>query len=274
MYDAIGLFKFHQTFLINGGTPDYMQNNMFSIGDVSRILGITRKIILNYEDCGLIVPDKKNGANGNRYYTIDTLTRIRIIRLFQSYGLSLSEIKEYLAGSVDLISLVHRLEAIRDQLNDNINSLYERIYTSELEISQVVLTAQTVYAKRLISDNLQEKTDFLRDTALFAINNYKSDFSYHQYFTEFNYDTPSDMLFCATVDSKSTGKDIIHMQQTNALFMCHHGSYRNLAKTRKLMLEYANKMNICHSGRFREVYLEGPPQHVSEDNYITNVYLI
>lgn len=274
MYDAIELFKIYQTFLINGGKPDYMQDNMFSIGDVSRILGITRKIILNYEDCGLIVPDKKNGANGNRYYTIDTLTRIRIIRLFQSYGLSLPEIREYLAGSVDLISLVHRLEAIRDQLNDNINSLYERIYTSELEISPVVLPAQTVYAKRLISDDLQEKTDFLRDTALFAINNYKTDFSNHQYFTEFNYDTPSDMLFCATVDSQSTGQDIIHMQQTNALFMCHHGSYRNLAKTRKLMLEYADNRNICHSGRFREVYLEGPPQHVSEDNYITNVYLI
>lgn len=62
-----------------------MNDNLFSIGDVSRILGITRKIILNYETCGLVAPDVKNGINGNRYYTIDTITKIRIIRLFQSY---------------------------------------------------------------------------------------------------------------------------------------------------------------------------------------------
>ena len=103
-----------------------MNDNLFSIGDVSRILGITRKIILNYETCGLVAPDVKNGINGNRYYTIDTITKIRIIRLFQSYGLALPEIREYFAGSTDLISLVHRLEAIRDRLNDNINSLCKK----------------------------------------------------------------------------------------------------------------------------------------------------
>ena len=43
-----------------------MNDNLFSIGDVSRILGITRKIILNYETCGLVAPDVKNGINGNR----------------------------------------------------------------------------------------------------------------------------------------------------------------------------------------------------------------
>lgn len=36
-----------------------MNDNLFSIGDVSRILGITRKIILNYETCGLVAPDVK-----------------------------------------------------------------------------------------------------------------------------------------------------------------------------------------------------------------------
>ena len=171
------------------------------IGDVSRILGITRKIILNYETCGLVAPDVKNGINGNRYYTIDTITKIRIIRLFQSYGLALPEIREYFTGSTDLISLVHRLEAIRDRLNDNINSLYERIATSDIKISQITVPAQTVCARRKVSDNLQEKTDFLRDTAIIAITKYKTDFSKPQYFIEFNYKNPSDILFCATVDS-------------------------------------------------------------------------
>ena len=41
--------------------------NLFSIGEIAKAVGITRKIILNYEAKGLIQPDKKDGTTGNRY---------------------------------------------------------------------------------------------------------------------------------------------------------------------------------------------------------------
>ena len=41
--------------------------NLFSIGEVAKAVGITRKIILNYETKGLITPDQKDGTTGNRY---------------------------------------------------------------------------------------------------------------------------------------------------------------------------------------------------------------
>ena len=62
---------------------------MFSIGEIAKSINITRKIILNYESKGLITPDAKDGAAGNRYFTIDTFTKIRTIRIFQKLGLSL-----------------------------------------------------------------------------------------------------------------------------------------------------------------------------------------
>ena len=34
-------------------------NNLFSIGEIAKAIGITRKIILNYEAKGLITPTKK-----------------------------------------------------------------------------------------------------------------------------------------------------------------------------------------------------------------------
>ena len=69
--------------------------NLFSIGEIAKAVGVTRKTILNYEVKGLITPDKKEGNTGNRYYTIDTFTQIRTIRVFQNLGLSLDEIREY-----------------------------------------------------------------------------------------------------------------------------------------------------------------------------------
>ncbi|MFQ9930411.1 MAG: MerR family transcriptional regulator [Roseburia sp.] len=63
---------------------------LFSIGDAADFVGITRRIILNYEVHGLVFPDVKEDPSGNRYYTIDTLTKIRTIRSLQNLGLSLA----------------------------------------------------------------------------------------------------------------------------------------------------------------------------------------
>ena len=91
--------------------------NLFSIGEMAKAVGITRKTILNYETKGLITPDKKDGITGNRYYTIDTFTQIRTIRVFQDLGLSLDEIREYFGGKSDLQPMINRLEKMRDELN-------------------------------------------------------------------------------------------------------------------------------------------------------------
>ncbi len=107
--------------------------DMFTIGEAAEAIGITRRIILNYESRGLIKPDIKEGASGNRYYTIDTLTMIRTVRIFQRLGLSLDEIHGYFCGSTDLTKLIIRLETMRDELNLNIEKLYERVKNKDFK---------------------------------------------------------------------------------------------------------------------------------------------
>ena len=41
--------------------------NLFSIGEVTQAVGITRRSPLHYEECGLVQPDVKDGSAGNRY---------------------------------------------------------------------------------------------------------------------------------------------------------------------------------------------------------------
>lgn len=65
------------------------EKRLMSIGEVSKAIGITRRIILNYEAKGLLLPDKKEGTAGNRYYTPDSISLIRSIRVLQNLGLSL-----------------------------------------------------------------------------------------------------------------------------------------------------------------------------------------
>ena len=44
-----------------------MAKNLFSIGEISKAVGVTRKAILNYEVKGLVTPDKKEGVTGWYY---------------------------------------------------------------------------------------------------------------------------------------------------------------------------------------------------------------
>ena len=102
-------------------------SRLMSIGEVAKSLHITRRMILNYEDKGILLPDVKTGSGGNRYYTPETLTRIRAIRRLQTLGISLDEIKLYFEDAADLRDIIARLETLRDELNLCIEKLQLRV---------------------------------------------------------------------------------------------------------------------------------------------------
>ena len=61
---------------------------LFQIGEVTKILGITRKTLLVYEKMGLLTPAVKDEESGYRYYSADNMTQIRSIRSLQQLGLT------------------------------------------------------------------------------------------------------------------------------------------------------------------------------------------
>ena len=123
-------------------------NKLFSIGEIAKALGVTRRIILHYEERGLIEPDKRDDATNNRYYTIDTFTKLRSIRSLQNLGLTLDEIRDYYNDSTDLMPLIRRMEEMRDQLNLNIEKLYERAKVSSAQVKERVDAARAIQSRR------------------------------------------------------------------------------------------------------------------------------
>ena len=66
-------------------------DSLFQIGEVTKILGVTRKTLLVFEEMGLLTPAVKDEISGYRYYSADNMTQIRSIRSLQSLGLTLKE---------------------------------------------------------------------------------------------------------------------------------------------------------------------------------------
>ena len=245
--------------------------NLFSIGEVAASIGITRKVILNYETKELIKPDKKDGVTGNRYYTIDTFTRIRSIRIFQDLGLSLDEIREYLNDSSDLQPMISRLEKIRDELNLTIEKLKERTLTHGEAIREITIAPQTIYCRKYNAPSIADKTNLLRDTALEAMKLHGTDTTKRMYFTESTLQSPSEVSYCVAIPSESEGEYVKHLPSMKAISFFHHGAYEDIPDARKKLIVYAEENNIKLTGTFRNLYLEGPPQHKDKSKFITQI---
>ncbi len=248
--------------------------NLFSIGEISKAVGITRKIILNYETKGLITPDKKDGNTGNRYYTIDTFTRIRTIRVFQNLGLSLDEIREYFNDNSDLQPMIDRLEKMKDELILTIEKLKERTNKQGGVVKKITIEPQTIYQRTYNTVTIADKTNLLRDTALEAMRKYGTDTTRRMYFTEYFAKAPTEIFYCVAVPPKSEGEYIKQLPELKALSFFHHGAYEDIPIARKKLISYAEENNIKLSGTFRNLYLEGPPQHKDKSRFITQIIAI
>lgn len=248
---------------------------LMSIGEVSKAIGLTRRIILNYEDKGLLVPDKKEGPAGNRYYTPDSISRIRSIRVLQNLGLSLDEISSYYNGTTDLESLIERLEVLRDELTQNIEKLKQRA-TSPVapEIQFLTLPAQTVYCRKGSFEGIEDRKNFLREVFMEAIHLYGSDNSKRMFFIEYSLEHPDEFTCCISVPPASKGEHVMHLPEQKALGVFYHGCYESLPEARRTLLAYAKEHRLALSGTVRHTYLEGPPQHKDPANFITQVALI
>ena len=91
-----------------------MKDNLFTIGEMSKLLGISVQTLRYYDKIGLVEPTYINAETGYRYYSYIQLSFIDRIRYLQNFGMSLSEINTaFQSGNVQDLSLIHISEPTR-----------------------------------------------------------------------------------------------------------------------------------------------------------------
>lgn len=96
---------------------------MLSIGEFSKICGVSAKTLRYYDEMGLIHPDEINPENGYRYYAIGQLKKMLFINRLKSYQFSLEEIKSVLereevqAEEQLYYALTRKRKELREKLN-------------------------------------------------------------------------------------------------------------------------------------------------------------
>ena len=96
---------------------------MFTIGEFSRITGLTVKALRFYHEQGLLVPTTVDDATGYRYYDRSKVEVARTIGFLKGLDFSLAEIRQLLATGSHEEELTAALERQRKTIDQRIRQL-------------------------------------------------------------------------------------------------------------------------------------------------------
>lgn len=248
--------------------------NLFKMGEVTKALGLTRRMLINYEELGLVTPAFKNENQGFRYYSADNMVHIRLIRTLQKLGLSLSEIREYFNDTTHLEDQIDRLVLLRNQLDQCIAQLHLRQFEeSSQEIYQVTLPEFNAFCRDFKTADLAEKTVQLRQTYIDALKHFPAD-NENRMCIQIPAGSDSEGTYIIPVLADAGLKDIRHFPQAAAICIYYRGPYENFPKVHERLMQYALDNNMTPHGYFRNIYMEGPPTHgTNKEAYVTQIAL-
>lgn len=136
----------------------------YSIGDVSKILHISKEMIRYYEKQGALKPSRKEDNNYRTYSTMDVFFLMEIIR-YQAVGLSIKEITNLLEDNF-MDNYANYLESFRHRLQEEVTLkllLKERIKEMALRAKTSQMNLNKYWFKEIPTHDLvflcEEKND-------------------------------------------------------------------------------------------------------------------
>ena len=168
----------------------------YSIGEVSKIYGISVHSIRHYHKIKLIVPSYVDESTGYRYYTFDQFHYFSRLKYFRSIGLSLEQIRRvFESGDGNEFKFI--LQEIREEKEREINEIKDMIdkiewidsYYSSSDINDLDnLIYKRHFPERHIFKTLDSGTKIIEDLDI-ALHSrlYSKKFRDIKYFRQYGY---------------------------------------------------------------------------------------
>lgn len=257
-----------------GGKHKKHDDSLFQIGEVAKILGVTRKAILVYENKGLLTPAVRDEESGYRYYSADNMAQIRSIRSLQALGLSLKEVAEYYYDTDNMDKDLQRLYELRAVLDRNIQMLQIRAAKQgDMTVHKTVLPKQVCFCQRHLCRDVKEAANKLRDTYITAARTGKMSTQASMFTVRMTPDPDTlDLMFCIPMGDSFKGPERVEFSEVSALCIYYRGPYEGTSAAIREIKKYVKENNIETFGSFRATYLEGPPNRGENSaDYITQI---
>jgi DNA-binding transcriptional MerR regulator len=273
---------------------------MFSIGEFSKITGLTVKTLRFYHERGLLVPTAIDDQSGYRYYDADKVELARTIAKLRELEFSLDDIAAMLHQCADESDLLRHLELHRCQLAAKAEH-YRRI---ESRLDEVILQQrQARWSMQNAMFDVVEKT--VEDLLIVGIR-MKGKYSdcgrgfsrlgrkwgryicgpcfllhYDQEYKEDDADFetcfPIRPSAAKTIAGQDTdGGSIRELSGGRCVALLHRGPYDALGRSYEKILKYVKSKKYTIETPTREVYLKGPGMIFKGNpkKYLTEIQLL
>src|SRR3954466_12165327 len=121
---------------------DQRADELFTVGEVARIAGVTVRTLHHYDAIGLLSPGGRS-ASGYRLYDEADLDRLHAVLAYRELGFGLEEIASLLAGEADPVGHLRRQhELVRTRIDQLTRLLGALERTMEAQMSGLNLTPE------------------------------------------------------------------------------------------------------------------------------------
>ena len=261
---------------------------MFSIGEFSRMTGITVKALRFYHDERLLLPAHVDRESGYRYYDPSQIERARAIRYLRSLELPVEQIREILADQGQMLAALerHKLEIQHriKQLRGVVRSLDQFIADERqanimasvtTDVQEKSLDSMLIAGVRMKGKYSDCGKGFGKIGRAFGRHIAGAPFLLH-YDTEYKEDD-ADFEVCMPVKQAKQvdGVDVRQLPGARCVALIHKGPYDQLGPSYAKALKYAKDHGYAIASPTREVYLKGPGMILKGNpkNYVTEIQL-
>lgn len=129
---------------------------LYSIGEVSKIKGISIKTLRYYQSVGLIEPAYIDENSGYRYYSAEQFIHIDIIKGCRKLGVSIKELQEILM-SKDIDKLIHFLREKKIEAESNIEVLKNTINEIDFLNSNIDFSRNVINEKEIKKEYFEDR---------------------------------------------------------------------------------------------------------------------
>jgi len=266
---------------------------MFSIGQFSRITGLTVKTIRLYHEKELLIPKWVDETTGYRYFDDRNIEQARAIAYLRELMFPLTEIKEILDRFEEDSDILAFLEKQKQtihlqmaQLNQAASAL-EKIIQKEKEAKQMLEESTFSVGEKEV-DSLQvaglrwkgrysDCGKAFQKLGKLAGRNIRGNAMSLYYDSEFREDD-ADIETCLPVENlKQKGDLILHqLPAGKCVYLVHKGPSEHLNRSYAKIMDYVQKKKYQTLMPIREIYLKGPGMifRGNPKNYLTEIQIM
>ncbi|OBZ14405.1 hypothetical protein A8L34_10715 [Bacillus sp. FJAT-27264] len=271
----------------------------YTIGEVAKTCNVPIRTLRYYDDIGLLTPDRIAPESNYRYYSVESIRKIPLIKYYKQLGFKLDDIRQMLERS--------NFEVLEDYMAKELLMVERQMaelqkkHFAIQEWQRLLKQGETLLAKPRkerdieiapfpqyrtlkfhyeISDPQAANIEVLYSNVLVGLCNQHNVFAYGPFmlfFEDFdqriNHTFTSVDCYTAVIEDEANAALTTGVGGFQAISVVHKGDYSTLSDTYRKVQHWAQEQAIPLQGASYERYIIDPWSTAVSDNYVTELIL-